>query len=426
MANDHRHFFVSVPLNGKPGLARLSDYGIVRKITVLLALCVMIIGICPPAAADDCIQPVVTLSPANSNGEIGSVLSFTASTQNPCPNCDYSFRIVKTWDELGNWAYNQNIPLGNNDISPVDRNIMAHGFTDVGMYEVHVTVTNPSTCTPASQGEAVAGLVIARPQTPIGFNGACSDPLSVGADVIQSSQTSEIGSSTPPSWTAYTSAACYDCYYTWSVWKITPDTWVPYPSAGNNEWLMAGTGGRAPFTFRFTEPGDYKINVKVANPTQCPNSGWYTSMTAIHHVTAPAVGGQPSDPLVISPVALEVPATGTPGTTPAPTSAVTQPQVTYTAIPGTTQPVATIPQGTLRPTGQATAQISVTPAPASSYGTDKQASVAAPVVTTAAPGGSVPAAPTTAAPMTATTRAPGFAFAGALCAGLVVLVLRRK
>ncbi|MDO9326952.1 MAG: hypothetical protein Q7T80_18545, partial [Methanoregula sp.] len=64
--------------------------------------------------------------------------------------------------------------------------------------------------------------------------------------------------------------------------------------------------------------------------------------------------------------------------------------------------------------------------PASS-GSEKQASIAAPVVTTAAPGGSdAGIVPVAAAPAGTTKKTPGFAIGMTLVAGLLVIVLHRK
>lgn len=369
---------------------------------------------------DNCWKPEVSLSPRHSDGYPWSTAMFTASTAESCTGCWYSFRIVQNTDEYGR-ATGREIPLGGNDYIEYDLQSVRHTFEEAGEYSIYATVTNPVTC-PQDQysgpGEARADYYVISTGEVRGFGGNCGDPSGVTADITQSSESSVAGSSVLPYWTAVSSTPCTGCVYTWSIFRITSDSWVPVPlNSGAYEYVTAQDGR---FEHSFTEPGDYKINVKIANPASCPappSQLTYTSMTAIHHVTGSSGDSwQPSNPAIISPVPLDSPAS--PAT---PAQGTGQPPVTYTAVPAGTQPVATLPAGSGQQGGQ---EGQAAGAPARS-GTDNQASGASLTGTDAAPAGSG-AGPGAAAPMTPTTKTPGFAPVLAFSAGLFVLFLRRQ
>ena len=380
--------------------------GTLAAVLLLLAACA------PLVSANSCTNPQIdgiATSPAVINA--GDEVTLWASVGS-CTDCTYRWTIYPS--------------------SCMERTQTLEGTTIVfpfryaGDYTVELVVTEQSQpeCAP-TYGTTPYRTTLSVVGTAHGADGACCDPA--GFEISQSTSSSTVGEYTDPYFliVPLDSPVCYDCEYTWSVYKLSGDWYQP----------VSMEGSKLPFptlmSYHFTEPGDYKINLRADNPAVCKVDAigqYYGTTTVNHHVSAPdSLGQQSGSPAVISPGTADV-VTTVPTVAPVTTAAITArpttiaPQVTNTVIPAATQPVVTIPQGTHQPTMQPAG----TPAPILTNAAN-QLPGQAPVVTTEAPASGIPATTAPVSPVSpAPTRTPGFTFSVALIAAMLVLVLRRK
>lgn len=358
------------------------------------------------------------VTPREERGEIGISPEFLVSSPN-CINCRYLWLVREVDypdDGSRRYAILRDISLDAGDVSSYRNNQrFAHNFREPGTYEITSIIKSLLSCPEdlpgqwisGSQKEAVAYYRVSAPYSSHGVNGICDDPGPV--EVNQIWEYSNVGSSPVPYWNAEPAFTCRDCVYTWSIWKMQ-DTFIPIPLDNTD---LISQNGKTTLQHSFREPGDYKIYVRVENPPECPITGSdrpYPPASVIHHVLPQADAPSQSTADAVSPVPKSSKAE--PSLT---VTATLSPQVTYTVIPGESPRAVPLPQDTrgqiIQPAG--------TPAPGYT-GTINPASGAAPGVTTVPLGGSGSVAPQ------GTTRAPGFGFSLALCAGLLFFILRRK
>ena len=394
---------ISSALPRKPaGLLFGFRFTTTKIFTAILLL--IIAGMSPVSADDTSCYPksyISSLDVPDTAYVDGQVLISSTVTQ--CSNCQYHWRVFKERPYLtGELIYENYNPS------------FITSFSEAGTYTVDLNVTSPQpVCDATLAFDLAMKSIKAIDRCPAN---------SLAIEIQQPSERSIPGETAGSFWTATTSKECDGCQYTWSLYRTSDEVFAdPIPLASSN---TVNFQGKPALQYTFTDVGRYKINVIISNPPDrgC-NPNYYSSWTVIHTVEAPFIEAPvpevpgPSESITINP------ATTTSAVNPTLTG--TQPQVTNTVIPAATQPVGTIPQGTVQPTGQATARPAGTPAPAQTS-SENRASGLAPVVTTGTSAESGLGAATLAAPMTTTKKSPGFALAGALCAGLLVLVMRRK
>jgi len=359
-----------------------------------------------------CIHPVSADEPAcYQRTEIGNIYISAQSADMNTP-VEISAQMAVCDQCYYHWYVSYNNAGYLEQISEFTTSSFTTTFTRPGTYEILLKASNPKpTCGMDDVGSATMSktLVVTDP---------CPAVRSL-VEIGQQRQTSQVGETSV--WWATSSPSCPGCTFTWSLWKFTGDSWVQYPIGEND---VHTENQRPEFFHMFTEPGDYKINARMNNPQNCENSEGqlnYASMSINHRVTS-ASGSteQGTSPQVVDPAPLSTTSSVTPAATATLSLQGTQLQVTNTVIPAATQPVMTIPQGTVQPSGQATGRQAGTPAPTPA-GADNPASgqvSAVPTDRSASTGIDVPAAQP--------TRTPGFTLPLALCAGLLVLIMRRK
>ncbi|NMB79281.1 MAG: hypothetical protein GYA23_09345 [Methanomicrobiales archaeon] len=320
-----------------------------------------------------------------------------------CDHCYYHWYISKIDPGTGAWI----------QIAEYFDSSFSTTFTDPGSYKIDLQYGTPK---PVCDSDNAA---FGTQSKTITVTDPCPAVRSL-VEIGQQKDTSVVGET--PWWWATSSPSCPGCSFTWSLWKLSGDSWVQYPIGESD---VHTENGRPEFSHMFTEPGDYKINARMNNPQGCENAPGqlnYASMSVNHRVTASSGSAeQGTSPQVINPAPLSTTGSSSPTASATPSQQVTQPSVTNTVIPAATQPLVTLPQGTVQPAG--------THAPAGTPAGNQMPN-SVPVITTIAPAGTAPgsSAPAagTPAPSAAPTRTPGFGLPLALGACMFVLVMHRK
>lgn len=250
-----------------------------------------------------------------------------------------------------------------------------------------------------------------------GVGMACCEP---NPEIYQPVESSEVGS-TLPYWRASLEPPCSNCQYTWSVYKITPDTFVQVPVTDNQGMVFRHT---------FSEPGDYKIHVDVDNPSICQVNEIGSRrgvFTVTHHVTSPvSTTVQTTIPVVRADVTDQI-ITVTPGTS----TGVPTPVTTTAPVITTTTSRQVTPVGTTGVTRTATTFSPANPAATSTLanaGTGSSAAGVPPAATATTGGSGTGPAATNGAGGTTTTLLLGViaVLALVICAGVLYLVFRKK
>ena len=243
--------------------------------------------------ADGCTTPEI-LAIGTNPGVIfaGSDATLIAGVRG-CVDCSYTWTITPATCDVRTQTF--------------EGATITYPFKYAADYNVHLVVVEHSQpeCDPTFFGTVVSDKTVGVSGTRHGYDGVCCDPGSV--DIIQSSESSELGS-TPPIFRIATSPKpCDDCVYTWSLYKTSDEIFAdPVPLEPGDVFAQNM------MTHRFTEAGRYKINVRKENPPICmddPIGGYYASMTVNHRVTDPAaIGGQPAIPDVMPATVIDAPA----------------------------------------------------------------------------------------------------------------------
>jgi hypothetical protein len=402
--------------------------------TEIVAILFLLASCFIPVSADDgpvagipCHSPRITniISSTTPTGYAPLTITFTPQVTD-CYECGYLWSITESVaGGLGTNYYHERE--------------LTHTFAEPGGYTVQLRIfENMPACTgETSEATAYQSVNLHAPPsivTPT-QNVNCPDISTMTLEVRQTSDSTALvqypsGSrSVQLRWFSSLSGSCPTCVYTWSIYKMT-DTFEPV-SLGSGDILARYDGAALQHTFN--QPGTYKIYLRMTNADSCPYTGDsrpYLPASVIHHVTDPvatptipiAMAIPPDDltEVTLSPPVAPGSAPVNPGvsaTTAVPAPAPAQLQAANTILPMATQLPVTVPQGTWQPAG--------TPVPALANA-DNPAANAAPGVTTAVPGGSGAAGVSPVAAPLGTTRTPGFALGITLCAGLLVMTLRKK
>lgn len=398
---------------------RVLALGIVA-IVFLFALCII------PVSAEDPVLDIPCHSP-----HITNVITSTSPTGYAPLTITFTPQVTDCYECTYLWSITESVAGGMGTNYYHDREL-THTFTEPGGYMVQLRIfENLPICTgESSEATSYQSVNLREPAIIIApvASTDCPDINAMTLSVYQSTEYSELAGQGArlPFWARSLSGSCPNCVYTWSIYKMT-DTFVPVTLDSGD---IFETYGRPDLQHRFTEPGDYKIYLRMENPPSCPYSGTsppYASASVIHHVISPASTTVPTTiPVVRADVTDEL-ITVTPGTT------TRAPALVTTAAPVVTSTTSrqVTPEGTIAVTRTATTFPPANPAATSmlaNAGTGSSVADVTPGVTATMGGSGTGTTATGGSGVTTTTLLLGViaVLALVICAGVLYLVFKKK
>lgn len=398
LRSDHHPLNPLSRFTGLPGSLQLVI------ITFLIILCSC------PAFADDsfttqiCETPGVAFTASPSTAGPYPVTVHFEAKESGCINCQWTWTVGRTGWESSTYEDSYHYT-----------NMLDYTFTRPGRYYVDVEVFVPDQCNGFNTASrARHEIEITGPA--LGGEGACLLIENNAHTLTPAEARSPMGRS--PEFFADT-LRCANCDYSWIIYKVDGDSFQD--RRGRVREIMLNSGDIIPgsnkqrFTHDFQEAGTYEIISIVNNPTTCPkdmfNGGEHWTEVYYNVLEAEGAGDQ---------VTIQTPPTTYPSLSP-PLDETPAISPTQTPNPSMTP----VPGRTYRATGDGVKEL-VPITTQQTLATLPPGRGGGPPTLRQRDG--VPMRENTAAttPSTTTTRSPGFALAVTLCAGLVVLILRRK